>query len=138
VSRSDLLKVHGRPDAAIRDEVQQLLHRTLGREGATVQVTVDNGVVTLVGRIARRTTAQAAVSLPETVAGVTGVVDEVAFDLDDTVVPTATSRSPDPDPFHGTWTWHRPKRAVRRTTGERPLNQYGQPAPRSAARNDRR
>lgn len=80
VSRSDLLKVHGRMDAVIRDEVmQQVLRRTLMIEPGTVQATVDDGVVTLTGRTACRTTARAAARLTEAVAGVTDVIDRLTF-----------------------------------------------------------
>jgi CBS domain-containing protein len=99
VSRSDLLKVHGRLDAVIRDEVMhQVLHRTLMIEPGAVQATVVDGVVTLVGRTARKTTALAAGWLTEAVAGVTAVVDGLAFDLDDTIVGGA-SEPADLDPL---------------------------------------
>jgi CBS domain-containing protein len=105
VTRSDLLKVHGRLDAVIRDEVmQQVLRRTLMLEAGTVDATVDDGVVTLVGRTARRTTALAAVGLAEAVAGVTEVVDRLAFDIDDTLPPDGNSEPADRDPIRGWWT----------------------------------
>jgi CBS domain-containing protein len=86
VTRSDPLKVHARLDAVIRDEVmQRVLCRTLMIEPGTLQATVDDGVVTLTGRIGRRTTAVTATRLTEVVTGVTGVVDRLAFDFDDIV-----------------------------------------------------
>ena len=95
VTRSDLLKVHARLDAVIRDEVmQRVLRRTLTIEPGAVQATVDDGVVTLTGRTARRTTALAAARLTEAVAGVTGVVDRLAFDVDDTVAAAGTPSPP--------------------------------------------
>jgi CBS domain-containing protein len=133
VSRSDLLKVHGRLDAVIRDEVmQRVLRRTLMIEPGTVQVTVDDGVVTLTGRTARRTTALAAVGLTEAVAGVTAVVARLTFDTDDTAAPVATTEPTDNDPFRGLWTARRPTRSVRRTAGHRPVNQSAQRARRAA------
>jgi CBS domain-containing protein len=86
VSRSDLFKVHDRLDAVIRDEV---IHRVLLdefqiRPGA-VRVTVDDGVVTLTGRTASRTTALAAARTAELISGVTDVVDLLTYDVDDTV-----------------------------------------------------
>jgi CBS domain-containing protein len=121
VSRSDLFKVHGRLDAVIRDEVmQRVLHRTLMIEPGTVQVTVDDGVVTLTGRAARRTTALAAARLAEGVMGVTDVVDRLTFDVDDTIVAAAPVQpaAGDPlaagDPFRGSWTRRRPRRSVQR------------------------
>jgi CBS domain-containing protein len=104
VSRSDLLKVHGRMDAVIRDEVmEQVLRRTLMIEPGTIQATVDEGVVTLTGHTARRTTSLAAARLTEAVAGVTDVVDRLTFDLDDTIPPVAPSEPADRAPFRGLW-----------------------------------
>lgn len=129
VSRSDLLKAHGRMDTVIRDEVmQQVLRRTLMIEPGTVQVTVDDGVVTLVGRTARRTTALTAARLTEAVAGVTDVVDRLGFDLDDTVVPAAPSEPTDQDPFRGLWNAHRPARSAGRAGDRR----SGHVAPQAA------
>jgi CBS domain-containing protein len=100
VSRSDLLKVHGRLDSVIRDEVmQRVLRRTLMIEPGTVQATVDEGVVTLAGRTARRTTALAAARLTEAVAGVTAVVDRLTFDLDDTIAAVTASEPAGRDPL---------------------------------------
>ncbi|WP_327000634.1 CBS domain-containing protein [Dactylosporangium sp. NBC_01737] len=88
VTRRDLLKVHARLDTVIRDEVmQRVLRRTLLAGPGSVRVTVDDAVVTLVGRVPRKTTAVAAVGLTEAVEGVTEVVDRLTFDVDDTVAP---------------------------------------------------
>jgi CBS-domain-containing membrane protein len=101
VTRRDLLKVHARLDAVIRDDVmQQVLRRILMIEPGAVRASVDDGLVTLNGRTGRRTTALAAVGLTETVPGVTGVVDRLTFDTDDTVaVPAA--RPPANESLHG-------------------------------------
>jgi CBS-domain-containing membrane protein len=97
VTRSDLLKVHARLDAVIRDEVmQQVLRRTLMIRPGAVRAEVDEGVVTLSGRTARRTTAVAAARLTAAVPGVTGVVDQLTSDLDDTTVATRPGRRPGP------------------------------------------
>jgi hypothetical protein len=86
VTRTDLFKVHARLDAGIRDEVlQTVLRRTLMIEADAVKVAVDDGVVTLTGGVGRKTIALAAAGLPETVPGVTSVVDRLTFDLDDTL-----------------------------------------------------
>jgi CBS-domain-containing membrane protein len=85
VTRSDLLKVHGRPDAVIREEVRQrILTPPLQIEPGAVQVAVDEGVVTLTGHTVRRSTAVAAAGLTETVPGVTDVDDRLTYDVDDT------------------------------------------------------
>jgi CBS domain-containing protein len=133
VSRSDLLKVHGRMDAVIRDEVmQQVLRRTLMIEPGTVQATVDHGVVTLTGRTARRTTALAAARLTEAVPGVTDVIDRLSFDLDDTVVAVAPSEPTDRDPFRSLWNRRRPARSAGRAGGRR-SSQAAQQVTRAAA-----
>jgi len=103
VTRRDLLRVHARLDAVIRDEVaHRILHRTLMIEPGTVQVAVDDGVVTLTGRTGRKSTTLAAVALTTAVAGVTEVVDRLTFDTDDTVSPPAP-RPPAHHAMHGWW-----------------------------------
>jgi CBS domain-containing protein len=103
VTGADLLKIHARMDAVIRDEVmQRVLRRTLMIEPGTVQATVDDGVVTLTGRTRRKTTAITAVELTAAVDGVTEVIDRLAFDIDDTVVTAAPAAQPvHGDPLHG-------------------------------------
>jgi CBS domain-containing protein len=98
VTRGDLLKVHGRLDAVIRDEVtQRILRRTLMIEPGAAWATVDDGLVTLTGRTVRKTTALTAVGLAEAVPGVTGVVDRMAYEVDDTVrAPASPPVAPDP------------------------------------------
>jgi CBS domain-containing protein len=112
ITRADLLKVHARLDAVIEDEVKErVLLRILRIQPDGVRVTVDDGVVTLSGRTARRTTALAAVALAEAVPGVAGVVDHLASATDDTVgepAPTPAAL----DPLHGWWTTLRPDRSV--------------------------
>jgi hypothetical protein len=112
--------------------MQRVLRRTLMIEPGTVQATVDEGVVTLTGRTARRTTALAAARLTEAVAGVTDVVARLTFDLDDTVAPVAPSEPADGDPLSGLWIARRPAQAVR-TVGDRLSRQPAQQATMSAA-----
>jgi CBS domain-containing protein len=84
VSRSDLLRVYLRPDAAIeRDVVEDVLHRTLWIESEAVKVRLHDGVVTLTGRTDRRTTAELAVKLTQTVPGVVEVIDRLGYEYDD-------------------------------------------------------
>jgi signal-transduction protein with cAMP-binding, CBS, and nucleotidyltransferase domain len=107
VTRSDLLKVHARLDAVLRDDVmRQVVGRTPQIRPGTVQATVDDGVVTLTGRTARKTTAVAVARLTATVAGVTDVVDLLTFDVDDTV--TAAPRATERHPFRGLRNAHPP------------------------------
>jgi CBS-domain-containing membrane protein len=83
VSRADLLKVHLRPDADIREDVvREILHRLLAIEDGTVDVTVDNGVVTLSGRVDRLGSAEIALRLAAQISGVVDVVDGLSFGLD--------------------------------------------------------
>ncbi|MFG2867302.1 CBS domain-containing protein [Streptomyces sp. NPDC048338] len=83
VTRRDLLCVFLRPDAEIRRRVQQgVLAETLGLAEELVAVRVLNGVVTLDGRIRRRSQARAVVGLAEQVDGVVAVVDRLSVDED--------------------------------------------------------
>lgn len=87
VSRGDVLRVFRRADADIRRDVaEEVLRRSLWLDPATVEVTVDRGVVTLTGRLDTKTLTQLAVQLTESVAGVVEVVDHLTYDLDDTTV----------------------------------------------------
>jgi CBS-domain-containing membrane protein len=84
VSRSDLLKVHTRPDADIhRDIVTDVFRRVLTVGEHEVQVQVDGGVVTLGGRLDRRSTVDIAVRLVRQVAGVMDVVSRLDYEFDD-------------------------------------------------------
>ncbi|AGZ41000.1 CBS domain-containing protein [Actinoplanes friuliensis] len=104
ITRSDLLGVHSRLDAVIRDEVLQVLGGTLPIQPGAVEVSVDGGVVVIAGRTARRTTAVAAVRLTETVPGVTEVVDRLTADVDDTAAVVPERRTSSRDPLLGWWT----------------------------------
>jgi len=85
VARSDLLRGHLRPDAAIgRDVTVDLLGATLGIGAPRVRATVADGIVTLRGTVDRRSTAEIAVRLTRSVTGVVDVFDELTYDNDDT------------------------------------------------------
>ncbi|GAA3762251.1 CBS domain-containing protein [Plantactinospora mayteni] len=87
VSRSDLLKVYLRPDADIRaDVVDDVLRRVLSIEEGVVRVAVRDGVVSLRGRVDRRSTAQIAVRLGYAVPGVVDVTDRLEYAYDDVEV----------------------------------------------------
>jgi CBS-domain-containing membrane protein len=84
VSRSDLLKVHLRPDDDIRADVESGVLRPYLADGTNViQVAVAEGVVTLTGRVDRWSTTDTLDRLVSQVAGVVDVVDELEFDYDD-------------------------------------------------------
>jgi CBS domain-containing protein len=85
VARSDLLRTYLRPDEAIQADVTgEVLLATCGIEASTVEVYVVDGIVTLRGRVERHSSAQAAVKLTRLVTGVVDVVDELAYEYDDT------------------------------------------------------
>jgi CBS domain-containing protein len=109
VTRSDLLKVYSRLDAVLREEVTQ---RVLMIRPGAVQATVDDGVVTLTGRTARKTTAVAAARLAETVPGVAGVVDRLTFDVDDTDTVASPHQATEHRPFRGLRTARPPARSA--------------------------
>jgi CBS domain-containing protein len=85
VTRSDLLRVHLRPDEDIRrDVVESVLHRVLAVHEGTIRVETAAGVVTLRGSVAERSSALIAVQMAQAVAGVVAVNDEIAYEHDDT------------------------------------------------------
>ncbi|WP_084965952.1 CBS domain-containing protein [Thermoactinospora rubra] len=87
VSRHDLLKVFVRDDADIAREIrEQVLERELWAETSGVRVEVIHGVVTLGGRMDRRSEAGLAVRLVRRVNGVVDVVDELTWAEDDAPV----------------------------------------------------
>jgi CBS-domain-containing membrane protein len=87
VSRADLLKVFLRSDVQIAQEVRQdVLRRALWVDPDTVTVEVDDGVVTLTGRLERRSLIPIAVRLVHGVDGVVDVVDRLGFEVDDSTI----------------------------------------------------
>ena len=84
VTRGDLLKVHLRPDEDIRADIETgVLHGPLAGRADEVTVTVEDGAVTLAGKVEMWSTRYEAVRLARQVAGVVGVTDEVTFEVDD-------------------------------------------------------
>jgi CBS domain-containing protein len=91
VTRRDLLAVFLRPDSAIHWEVERsVVEATLGLQPGTVRVAVDLGVVTLEGRLPRRSLARELVGLVNAVEGVVAVRDRVRWLSDDTIRLAAT------------------------------------------------
>jgi CBS domain-containing protein len=100
VSRADLLKVFLRSDAEIAQEVRQgVLMRAMWVNPDTVTVKVHDGTVTLSGQLERRSLIPITVSLVHGLDGVVGVVDRLAFEVDDSpiMVPSdlLMNRAPD-------------------------------------------
>jgi CBS domain-containing protein len=86
ITAADLLKIYSRLDCVIRDDVaEHVLRRTLQVEPDQVQAHVEEGVVTLTGRLARKTSSEIAVALAQAVPGVVNVIDQLEYDVDDTI-----------------------------------------------------
>ncbi|GAB1640769.1 CBS domain-containing protein [Krasilnikovia sp. MM14-A1259] len=93
VSRSDLLKVHLRPDDEIlRDIETNVLRPFLADDAATISVTVLDGVVTLTGRVDRWSAADLVARLIRQLPGAVEVVSAVEFGFDDRELMPAGSR----------------------------------------------
>jgi CBS domain-containing protein len=85
VTRGDLMRVFLRSDEDIRDEiVGDVVRRYLWQDVQFVEVDVKDGVVTLRGRLGLRSLIPIAVRLTSAVEGVVRVIDELAYDQDDT------------------------------------------------------
>ncbi|MCK8437233.1 CBS domain-containing protein [Streptomyces sp. D2-8] len=101
VTRRDLLRVFLRPDAEIRTAVvDEVLGRALSLTPRTVDVDVHEGVVTLTGRLERRSEARSAVLMCREMDGVVAVVDHLTHRFDDSRL------RPDERALHGiadTW-----------------------------------
>ncbi|MGW1255541.1 CBS domain-containing protein [Streptomyces sp. NPDC002513] len=88
VTRRDLLQVFLRSDAEIRNEViGDVLGRALRLAPRTVDVFVVEGVVTLAGRLARKSETEIAVSMTRQIDGVVAVIDQLAYRFDDSLPP---------------------------------------------------
>lgn len=80
VSRADLLIPFLRSDAEIRTEmIEEVVERSLWETRHNIQVSVDEGVVTLRGRLELDTLIPLAVRLAASVDGVVDVVSELSF-----------------------------------------------------------
>ncbi|MEV1202454.1 CBS domain-containing protein [Microbispora rosea] len=85
VGRHDLLRVFTRPDADIAREITvDTFGRSLFGDLAMVTVTVDQGVVTLTGRLQWRSDALTAARLARGVNGVVDVIEHLEWEDDDT------------------------------------------------------
>ncbi|MEU8036355.1 CBS domain-containing protein [Streptosporangium sp. NPDC049078] len=85
VSRCDLLRAFIRSDHDIEREVRlDVLTRSLWMDTSLVQVTVKDGVVTLSGRMTLRGDTRIALDMTRQIDGVIDVIDELAWDRDNT------------------------------------------------------
>ncbi|MFE2012887.1 CBS domain-containing protein [Streptomyces sp. NPDC059491] len=83
ISRSDLLRPFLRSDTAIRDEIEHdVLAGTLRLAPDTIRVTVDDGVVTLTGRVAERADIRVIVRLCRSVDGVVALHESIEYAYD--------------------------------------------------------
>ncbi|WP_229401501.1 CBS domain-containing protein [Micromonospora okii] len=87
VTRGDLLRVHLRSDADIREEVvREVLRGVLSVRDGLVTVRVRDGEVTLDGRLDRRSAVELAGRLAAQVGGVVRVVNTIGYDVDDSLL----------------------------------------------------
>jgi CBS domain-containing protein len=86
----DLLKVYLRTDGEIRDEILgEVITNYLGCDPGRAEVTVTDGVVTLRGEVERKSMVSLAGRMARSVDGVVDVVNNLAYAVDDTHLPTA-------------------------------------------------
>ncbi|KOT42683.1 CBS domain protein [Streptomyces caelestis] len=84
VTRHDLLRTFLRPDAEIRGEViRDVLERGLWLVTGSIDVTVTEGVVTLDGRMERKSETEIAVAMTRRTDGVVDVVNRLTHRFDD-------------------------------------------------------
>jgi CBS domain-containing protein len=84
VTRRDLLQVFLRPDVEIRKTVvDEVLVNALWLSPRSVEVSVTEGVVTLIGQMERKSEKEIALSMTRRIDGVVDVVDQLTYRLDD-------------------------------------------------------
>jgi CBS domain-containing protein len=95
VSRADIMQAFVRSDDAIADHVRtDIVERILMIDVDRVDVTVNDGVVSLAGTVPTRTDSRLLEELTGRLEGVVRVENEVTFEIDDTV----DARSPESGP----------------------------------------
>lgn len=88
LTRSDLLRVFTRSDAALEDEARLAVRQATGPDGSDLSVLVADGIVHLRGSVERASTAVAAACAARDVPGVVDVEDDVVAEVDDVAVVT--------------------------------------------------
>jgi CBS domain-containing protein len=84
LARRDVLRAFLRPDEELKETVErEVLQRSIWADPATVEVRVDDGVVTLSGVIDRRSEVERAEWLTESVPGVVAVRNRLKYTQDD-------------------------------------------------------
>lgn len=84
ISRADVVNAFTKPDEVIEDEVREdIIRRLLFLEPDSIEVDVDDGVVTLRGELENRTEAHLLEELTRRIAGVVRVDSHLEFEVDD-------------------------------------------------------
>jgi len=92
LARRDMLRPYLRDDEQIFADVRhEVLDRALWLQSTDLDVTVDDGVVTLVGTVEQRSQAELAVRLTHTLPGVVAVEDRLKYRFDDINAKLGTS-----------------------------------------------
>ena len=86
LTRSDLLRVFTRSDAALEEDARLSVRQATGPAGADLGVEVADGIVHLRGSVERASTAVAAACAARDVPGVVDVEDDVVAEIDDVAV----------------------------------------------------
>jgi CBS domain-containing protein len=95
VTRSDLLLAFLRPDEQISEDIRQnLIVGAFLMDPDRVEVTVEEGVVTLRGGVERRAVAVELVDAVRGVSGVVDVVDTLTYSIDDALPPALPGPPP--------------------------------------------
>jgi CBS domain-containing protein len=95
VTRSDLLKTFLQPDDRLLQRVRrEVVVHALWDDPFSIEVSVEDGIVTLSGDVEQRSTADIAAKLTGEVDGVVAVVNELSWVFDD----TAATPHPQPSP----------------------------------------
>lgn len=94
ISRRDLLRPFLRSDASIRQEItDEVIHRTMWMDPATLDVDVTDGLVTLRGLVERRSEREILAELVRRLDGVVGLNDELTYRTHDREIDAPPSRS---------------------------------------------
>jgi CBS domain-containing protein len=90
VTPLDLLRVYLRTDREIQHEIlNEVITSYLGCDPGRAEVAVADGMVTLRGEVERKSMVQLAARMARSVDGVVDVVNQLAYAVDDTHLPTA-------------------------------------------------
>jgi CBS domain-containing protein len=96
VTRADLVRAFVRPDEELEREIREDAERTLWIDPEGLDITVENGVVTLAGEIELRSDAELLEKHVAAVPGVVAVRAELRWRLDKPRVPTGDPHVPHP------------------------------------------